>query len=241
MSSSSSPPTLASTALSYLTDAISASSSPKTLRIGVGSGSTIKPFIALLPTLPSAQSHKYIPTSHQASAALREAGLTSTALTDVTELDFIVDGADEVDMNWNLIKGGGGCLVQEKIVASAKAKNGRYIVVVKESKRSRQLGTTWTNGIPIEVIPSAVELVKKQVRDIADSLGYTESKIVCREASGKAGPVITDNGNMIIDAHFGVIKDAAIVEARIKSLIGVVDCGLFIEIADLVIVEERDG
>ena len=149
-------------------------------------------------------------------------------------LDVAIDGADEVDANLQCIKGGGACLFQEKLVAiSAK----KFIVIAGTStspeaytdyrKHSKALGHTWTQGVPVEIVP----LAHTKVLNDLTSLGAQNPQLRMG-GKAKAGPIVTDNGNFIIDAHFGEISDPEDLAITIKQLVGVVEVGLFVNMAD---------
>lgn len=142
-----------------------------------------------------------------------------------------IDGADEVDQYLNCIKGGGGCLTQEKIVASCAKK---FIVIADSSKDSTNLGDKWRKGVPIEVIPMAFKPVSLKL----EKLGL---KPVLRMAKSKAGPLVTDNGNFIIDFEFETVKDWKSLNNQVVSIPGVVETGLFINMVDCVIFGNEDG
>lgn len=132
-----------------------------------------------------------IPTSFQAKQLIIENGLRLGSLEQYPEIDITIDGADEVDEKLNLIKGGGGCQTMEKLVAFA-AKH--LFIVCDESKKSKKLFQNWTKGLPIEVIPESYTVVQNELKKIFPK--YSSS---LRLAEKKAGPVVTDNGNFIID------------------------------------------
>ncbi len=142
------------------------------------------------------------------------------------KIDVTIDGADEVDPQLNLIKGGGGALTREKIVAS---RSDRFIIIVDESKLVSQLGKF---HLPVEVLPFGWH----STAAILKALG---ARVALRENGGK--PVRTDNGNFILDCNFRRIDAAATLAEQIKSIVGVVEVGLFIGMADLVIVGKKDG
>ncbi len=201
--------------------------------LGIGSGSTVVYAIQRIGELNKDNNLnlKCIPTSFQAYQLIIESGLTLVSLDQYPEIDLDIDGADEVDKDLNLIKGGGGCLVQEKIIASVSK---RVVIVADFRKDSQYLGENWKNGIPIEVIPLArIPLVKK-----FESLG---GKPILRMAKAKSGPLLTDNGNFIIDVDFGIIKNPAEIHSKIISLPGVVDTGLFINRASRAYFGQKDG
>jgi ribose 5-phosphate isomerase A len=143
-------------------------------------------------------------------------------------LDIAFDGADEIDSSLNLIKGGGGCLLQEKLVASAAKK---FVIIVDESKDSPNLGVKWK--VPIEVVPCAYNLVIKKLQAMG-------GKAKLREGSGKAGPVVTDNGNFILDADFGVITDPHALDQELIKIPGIVETGLFAKMAHAIYIGKKD-
>ncbi len=201
--------------------------------IGIGSGSTIVYAVQKLGEIDKAKSLnvKCIPSSFQAYQLIIENGLNLATLEQYPEIDVDLDGADEIDKDLNLIKGGGGCLVQEKIVAS----NSKILIIIADfRKNSEKLGLNWKKGVPIEVIPmSYFPLMKK-----FDNLGGTPN---LRMAQSKSGPLITDNGNFIIDVDFGKIDNPLELNNKILSIPGVVDTGLFIGMASKAYIGTRNG
>ena len=201
--------------------------------LGIGSGSTVIYAVEKIAELneESNLNLKCIPTSFQSYQLIVENGLTLASLDQYPELDLDIDGADEIDQNLNLIKGGGGCLVQEKIIAS----NSKKLVIIADfRKNSENLGEKWKKGIPIEVIPiSYVPIMKK-----LEKLGGTP---VLRMAQAKAGPLISDNGNFIIDVNFGEIMNPGELNLNILIIPGVVDTGLFIGMASKAYIGLEDG
>ncbi|XP_055234209.1 ribose-5-phosphate isomerase isoform X5 [Gorilla gorilla gorilla] len=159
-------------------------------------------------------------------------GLTLSDLDRHPEIDLAIDGADEVDADLNLIKGGGGCLTQEKIVAGYAS---RFIVIADFRKDSKNLGDQWHKGIPIEVIPMAYVPVS---RAVSQKFGGV---VELRMAVNKAGPVVTDNGNFILDWKFDRVHKWSEVNTAIKMIPGVVDTGLFINMAERVYFGMQDG
>ncbi|XP_030211902.1 ribose-5-phosphate isomerase [Gadus morhua] len=150
----------------------------------------------------------------------------------VVWLDVAIDGADEVDAGLILIKGGGGCLTQEKIVAGC-AKH--FIVIADYRKDSVSLGEQWKKGVPVEVIPMAYVPV---ARRIARCFG---GEAVLRMAVSKAGPVVTDNGNFILDWKFEGVQNWKEVNRDIKMIPGVVETGLFVGMAERAYFGMEDG
>jgi ribose 5-phosphate isomerase A len=167
-----------------------------------------------------------IPTSFQAEVLAKQYGIPLTTLDAVDHIDIAIDGADEVDPQKNLIKGGGAAHTREKIVDSLAA---QFIVVVDSSKLVEKLGSTFK--LPVEVIPMAMTPV---MRAIAELGGKPELRMGIR----KAGPVITDQGNMVIDVEFDSIPDPAALEKTLNNIPGVLENGLFVGVTDLVLVGE---
>jgi ribose 5-phosphate isomerase A len=171
-----------------------------------------------------------IPTSFQAEVLAKKYGIPLTTLDAVDHIDIAIDGADEVDPNKNLIKGGGAAHTREKVVDSLAE---QFVVVVDSGKLVDQLGSTFL--LPVEVIPMAVTPVMRSL----EKLG---GKPELRMGIKKAGPVVTDQGNLVIDVKFDRIEDPATLEKTINNLPGVLENGLFVGVTDLVLVGEiKDG
>ncbi|XP_058118378.1 ribose-5-phosphate isomerase [Anopheles ziemanni] len=204
--------------------------------IGIGSGSTVVYAVHRIAERVKSEGLKLvcIPTSFQARQLIIEHGLTLGDLECNPRLDCAIDGADEVDAKMVLIKGGGGCLLQEKIVASCAE---RLIVIADYTKDSSKLGQQYRKGIPIEVVPMAYVPIKTKVeKQFAGSLKL-------RMAVAKAGPVVTDNGNFILDWHFDDNKeyDWDAINREIMMIPGVVDTGLFVGMATKAYFGQPDG
>lgn len=196
---------------------------PKTGPIGLGSGSTVAIFAKELGQRLSKGENDIcvVPSSYQAYQLAIEHNIPLTNLDINPELVLTVDGADEVDKNLNLTKGGGGALFQEKIVASASKK---LIIIVDESKLVDKLASRFL--IPVEVFPFSLGVVLKKIK----SMGIEP---IVRQAEKKMGPVVTDNGNFIVDLKFPKpIDDPATVAIDLKMIPGVVETGLFIGMTD---------
>lgn len=208
---------------------------PKTAKfIGIGSGLTVVYVAERIGQLPNKQDFICIPTGFQSTQLIIDNGLKLGTIEQFPNLDIAFDGADECDENLNLIKGGGACLFQEKLVASCSEK---FIVVADYRKRSpKLLGTNWTQGVPIEVVPNSYVKVTQELK----KLGST-NVILRSGGSSKAGPVITDNNNFLIDADFGKIEDPVKLHNDIKALIGVVETGLFCGMAEKAYFGEDNG
>lgn len=197
--------------------------------VGLGTGSTTAFAIQFIgERLKSGEltNIKGIPTSFQASVLAKKHGIPLTTLDEVDEIALAIDGADEVDPQFNLIKGGGAAHTREKIV-DALAKH--FIVVVDSSKLVEKLGTTFP--LPVEVLPMAVTPVTKAL----EALGGTPE---LRMGIKKDGPVITDQGNMILDVKFTSIDDPATLEKTLNNIPGVLDNGLFVGVTHEVLVGE---
>lgn len=209
--------------------------------IGIGSGSTVV-YVAerigqyLKDPNYSAKVSKFIciPTGFQSRKLILDNGLQLGNIEQTPNIDIAFDGADEVDHNLQLIKGGGACQFQEKLVSTSA---GKFIVVADYRKKSdKYLGTFWRQGVPIEVVPSAY------VRVTSDLYKLGAVQVNVRQGgSAKAGPIVSDNNNFIIDADFGKIVDPKSLHEKIKLLVGVVETGLFIDNAEKAYFGNDDG
>lgn len=199
--------------------------------IGLGSGSTVAYAIKEIGNRIKREGLRVlgVPTSYQAFMLAVEHEIPITTLEEHPVLDLTIDGADQIDEELNLIKGMGGALTREKIVANASR---RLIIVADENKKVRVLGEN-NHPVPIEVVPFAAKPVMLKIKE----MGGTP---VLREGKGKVGPVITDNGNVIVDADFGLIHKLAELELKLKSIPGIVETGLFIKMADVVYIGKPD-
>ena len=192
--------------------------------VGLGSGSTAAFAIeALGDKIKQEKLHVMgIPTSYQAFLLAVECGIQITTLDEHPEIDLTIDGADQVTAELNLIKGMGAALAREKIVAAASKFN---IIIADEHKKVRLLGEK-NQSVPVEVLPFAISLVKRKIALLG-------GQSVVREGKGKLGPVITDNGNAILDAYFGEIAKPAKLEVEVKMIPGVVETGFFVGLTDI--------
>ncbi|AAB85114.1 ribose 5-phosphate isomerase [Methanothermobacter thermautotrophicus str. Delta H] len=197
--------------------------------VGLGTGSTTHYFIEELGRRVREEGLEVmgVPTSYQSMFLAAESGIKVTSLAE-HDVDVAVDGADEVDPDLNLIKGGGAAHTLEKIVDSSAAS---FIVIVDESKLVERLGAF---PLPVEVIPAACRPVKLKLESMGASVNI-------RSSEGKDGPVVTDNGNFVLDAAFGVIDDPGAMESRLNNIPGVVENGIFAGIADMVIAGTSEG
>jgi len=197
--------------------------------VGLGTGSTVYYAIRRLGELVRAGLEvRCIPTSGETEELAREHGLPLADFSRVGQLDLVIDGADEVDPGCNLIKGGGGALLREKLVASAGR---RVIITVDETKLVERLGTF---PLPVEVIPFGWQVTLRRLEELG-----CRAALRLQAQGGK--PFLTDNGNYIVDCRFGEIADPARLEQVIDAIPGVAECGLFIGLADEVIVGRGDG
>ena len=169
-----------------------------------------------------------IPTSIRTQKLAGELNIPLCGLDDQPNIDVTIDGADEVDPDLNLIKGGGGALLREKVVAQASRRN---IIIVDESKLSPCLGARW--ALPIEVIPFAV----KTEKNFIESLGAA----VTLRTDAEGQPAKTDQNNFILDANLGEIADPHGIAVKLNGRAGIVEHGLFLGLASDVIVAARDG
>jgi ribose 5-phosphate isomerase A len=200
--------------------------------IGIGTGSTVEIFIKLLgkKVVKEGINVLGVPTSYQSAYLTIENGIQVTTLDEHPRLDLAVDGTDEVDKDLNLIKGGGAALTREKIVDSSAR---RFVVIADSSKYVHQLGSK--TAVPIEVLPFASATVMKRIKILG---GEPE----LRDGGGKKdGPIVTDNGNFIIDANFGTILDARTLEFELKRIPGIVEVGLFINMAHTAFLGDDNG
>jgi ribose 5-phosphate isomerase A len=190
--------------------------------VGLGSGSTAALAIKAIGEKIKRErlSVLAVPTSYQAFLLAAQHGIAVTTLEEHGVIDVTIDGADQIDPKRNLIKGMGAALAREKIVASASKQN---VIIADESKKVNALGEN-SHPVPVEVLPFAIAVVKHRI----EAFGGTA---VLREGKGKVGPVITDNGNAVLDAVFGVIRNASELEVKLKMIPGVVETGLFINLA----------
>lgn len=201
--------------------------------VGLGTGSTTAYTIQFLgERLKSGELKDIqgIPTSFQAEVLAKQYSIPLTTLDATDHIDIAIDGADEVDPQKNLIKGGGAAHTREKIVDSLAE---QFIVVVDSSKIVERLGSSFP--VPVEVIPMAIAPVMRAIEKLG---GRPELRMGVR----KAGPVITDQGNMVVDVKFDNISDPADLEKTLNNIPGVLENGIFVGVTDLVLVGEiQDG
>ena len=208
----------AAAALAYVEDGMT---------LGLGSGSTAEIFVRLLgERIKDGLRIQAVATSNQT------VGVPLIDVDHVNHISVTVDGADEVDGHFQLIKGGGGCLLREKIIAHA---SDLMIVVIDESKLVSKLGRF---ALPVEVDRFGFSITAKQIYDVLRACGIAKPDVQLRRKGDGLEPFVTDGGHYILDCACGAIPDAAMVDYRLKALPGVVEHGLFIGLARVVIVGE---
>lgn len=194
--------------------------------VGLGSGSTVAYFIEGLGKLVRENELNVlgIATSYQSLLLAIDNGIPLTTLNEHPEPDIAVDGVDEINDRLEAIKGAGGAMTMEKIVDSAAKK---FIVIADETKVVEFLGETYR--VPVEVLPAAYRVAALKVRMMG-------AEPILRMAKNKVGPVITDNGNLIIDVKFKRIEDPEETHLKLKSILGVVETGIFTDIIEKAII-----
>src|SRR3954471_4987376 len=204
------------------------------MKLGLGTGSTAKHFVELLgERVRSGLKVVGVPTSEATRADAARCGIALTTLEEIDRLDLTVDGADELDASLNLIKGGGGALLREKIVAAA---SDRMIVIADESKWVEVLGRF---PLPVEVIPFGLAATQRAMEQAFAESGVSGQMVLRKGGDGHA--FVTDGGHWIVDAHLGQITDAPRLAGFLNSIPGVVEHGLFIGLASTVVLAGSQG
>lgn len=205
------------------------------MTLGLGTGSTAAHFIAALGERVRGGLYvKGVPTSDDTARKAAAAGIDLIEPDETTIIDLAVDGTDEVDGSLTLIKGGGGALLREKIIASAAR---RFVVIADASKKVAQLGRF---PLPVEIDRFAFPLTVRAAREKLQELGYPKADIRLRAGAG--GPAfLSDGGNFILDCALGRIADARALDHELKRIPGVIETGLFIGMADEIILAGPDG
>ena len=199
------------------------------MRLGIGSGTTVRYVVELLgERVRQGLKIVGVPTSNATAELAAHHGIELTTFEEIQELDLAIDGADEIGPGLSLIKGGGGALLHEKIVASAAR---QFIIVVGEGKLVDQLGRF---PLPVEVVPFAAELVRNHLAELG-------GKPELRPGSEAGSPYLTDEGNWILDCHFGTIAEPHELAAELRSIVGVVEHGLFLDMATRAVVADAEG
>ena len=205
------------------------------MTLGLGSGSTAEIFIDRLgEKVAGGMKVVGVPTSKRTAECAIEAGVPLIEPDKVDRIHLTIDGADEVDPAFNLIKGGGACLLREKIIANASE---RMLVIVDASKMVEILGKF---PLPIEVDPFGMALTAEQVFDALKVTGCKEAQTVLRQMKDGSGPLVTDGGNYILDSKCKAIPNPADTALALSQIPGVMEHGLFIDLADVLIVGEAD-
>ena len=204
------------------------------MKLGLGTGSTAKHFVELLGERVRAGLNVVgVPTSETTRIQAEQCGVRLTTLDDVDRLDLTVDGADEIDPALNLIKGGGGALLREKIVASA---SDRMIVIADDSKWVDVLGRF---PLPVEVIPFGLMATQRAMAAAFAETGNSGQMVLRKGNDGHV--FVTDGGHCIVDAHLGRITGAPLLAGMLTAIPGVVEHGLFIGLASLAIMAGAQG
>lgn len=197
--------------------------------VGLGTGSTARHMvIALGEKVRAGMSLRGIPTSQETAALARQAGITLIDADNRWEIDVAIDGADQVDPGFNLIKGGGGALLKEKIVAASAR---QFIVLVDHTKQVPVLGGSFP--LPIEVIPFGWGSTAREIETL------TKSRVVLRERNG--APFRTEAGNLIVDVHLARIDQPGELEIALNQIPGIVETGLFVDRTNILIVGSSQG
>jgi ribose 5-phosphate isomerase A len=204
------------------------------MKLGLGSGTTSRWMVKVLGERVKAGLDVVgVPTSTGTAELAREVGVPLAELDDLGELDLTLDGADEIDRQLRMIKGGGACLLWEKIVAAASK---RMVALVDDKKVVETLGAF---PLPVEVIRFGWKSTERLLGRLLAGHGLDGRKITLR--GGPASPLLTDSGNLILDCHLGAIPDPDALEAALNRIPGVVENGLFCKVADAMVVGYPDG
>lgn len=205
------------------------------MRLGLGTGSTAAFMVKKLGERVRNEGLRVVgvPTSSRTAALAQAEGIRVVTLDQAGWLDLTIDGADEFDPDLTLIKGGGGAHLQEKIVAAASE---RMIVITDAAKRVARLGAF---PLPVEVIRFGWQSSQSHIERVLAGLGYQGTRISRRMAGTQ--PFVSDEGNFILDLHLGAISDARTLSGALNQIPGLVENGLFIQMADLVVIGHEDG
>lgn len=204
------------------------------MTIGLGTGSTAKHFVDFLgKKVASGWKVQGVPTSEATAAQAREVGIPLPAFHEIDVIDVTVDGADEFDSELRLIKGGGGALLREKIIAGASQ---RMVVIADDSKEVETLGAF---PLPIEVVPFGLPLTVGALSNATRFVIGREVELKLRQKNGEV--LVTDGGHYIIDAHCGAIDQPEALAMALAGIPGVVDHGLFLDMARLILVGGPEG
>ncbi len=199
--------------------------------VGLGSGRTMAQAIKIIAEKIKQDrlNLAFVPSSYQIELLIRDLGLKVIDPNSVKILDLTIDGADQVELGTlNMIKGGGAALTREKIIGSNSSK---VTIIIDETKLTKKLGQDML--VPIEILPFGINAIINNISQIGGTVTF-------RQGDGKVGPIISDNGNIIVDADFGPIDDPISLESEIKKIPGVIEVGIFTGIADFVYVAMKD-
>lgn len=203
------------------------------MRVGLGTGSTARHLVDLLGEKVRAGLDVVgVPTSEATRSQAQQCGIRLSTLDETPELDVTIDGADEVSPDLTLIKGGGGALLREKIVASASA---HMVVIADQSKWVPMLGKF---PLPIEVVPFGLAVTRRQV---CAAVGANDAGTIVLRTAKDGHPFVTDGGHFILDASLGRIPEPRALADRLAAIPGVVEHGLFIGMASAVVLAGADG
>lgn len=204
------------------------------MRIGLGTGSTAAYFVQLLgERVKAGLSVICVPTSEATRKLAEERGIPLSTLDETPEIDITFDGCDEIDGEVRMIKGGGGALLREKIVAMA---SDRVVIMADASKVVETLGAF---KLPVEVVPFGLTATIDMIEALATDIGCQGEIALRKSANGET--FVTDNGNYIIDCNFGQINEPEELDDALKFVPGVVESGLFLDICDLAFIADDDG
>jgi ribose 5-phosphate isomerase A len=197
--------------------------------VGLGTGTTASAMVRQLGARVERQSLRFVgvATSAATSALARSLGITLRELDEVDTLDLNLDGADEIDGRFRMVKGHGGALLREKIVASAAR---RHVAIITADKRVERLGTKMP--IPVEVSPFGLRHIERDLRDLG--------AVTTLRVDPAGAPFVTDGGHQIIDCEFAPIDDPEALEHKLKQVVGVFETGLFVNLCDVIIVGHAD-
>lgn len=194
--------------------------------VGLGSGSSAAAIVRELGSLPNKSSIEFFPTSLQIKIEAEKSSLRIADESRIPDIDIVFDGADQIDSNYNMIKGGGGALLREKMVMSCSKK----VVIVAEETKYVQ---AFTRSVPIEIHPMARLLAQKRLAEMG--------AIANLRTLDKGYPFVTENGNLILETTFSSIPDPKKKEMELKNIPGVMEVGLFTRRADTYYKAKRDG
>jgi ribose 5-phosphate isomerase A len=201
--------------------------------VGLGSGTTVLKALDLAAERIRKEHLNilWVPTSYQTEIAAKRLGLRTTTLCDDSELDLAIDGADQVQWrSLDMVKGGGAALLREKIIDSTTKK---LVIIIDEKKLAKTLGGE--QPIPVEITPFGYHATLAKVKRISEKAALREAQ------GGKVGPIVTDNGNLIIDAYYRNLRRPDIIHEKLRKIPGVIETGLFLEMCDTAYVGRKDG